>query len=379
MESNNRTASAKNSKIDSIQVLRGIAAVIVAVYHLKYLATDIPAFSQTLDFFFNSGAAGVILFFVISGFIMVYITGHKTFDPKDVLHFLIKRFVRIWPTYVLITLLFAFLTYRYQIGYQASQIIRSILFIPLTDDNPPFYGYATLSVGWSLNYEIYFYFLVGISLLFTKYRWVVFFLLVTITLVVIPQLAGHFTTDPIRHFNFGNPYINMITNPIIWNFVYGVVIGLLFITPLSNRFSSRIFSSFTLVITVTIIVVWQYLSGFFGGQGPLQWGIGSGLLFLAVLFYSSSRVIQFPQWLVRLGDISFSIYLLHLPVKLLIETIFQRVGYPLYGTGSAMFFLTMSMTIICSVLSHKYLELKFSSYVKNLFLPDRRKSVGRTA
>jgi len=370
MESSKRTAIAKDSKIDSIQVLRGIAAFAVAVYHLKYLTRDNLAFSQILDFFFNNGAAGVNLFFVISGFIMVYITGHKNFTPRGAFKFLIERFVRIWPTYLLITLLHAFLTYRSQIGSQTEQIVRSLLFIPLANDTPPFYGYATLSVGWSLNYEIYFYFLVGISLLFSKYRWTIFFILITITLIVIPLTTGHFTTDPIKNFDFGNVYINMITNPIIWNFVYGIIIGLLFINPFFNSKLSSLLSSFTLVSLIIALAVWQYLSGFFGGQGPLQWGVGSALLFLAVLFYTNNRPTQFPMWMTRLGDISFSIYLLHLPVRLLIETIFHRIGSPLYGEGSAVFFLTISLTIIFSQLSHKYLEIKLSNYAKKLLLPN---------
>ncbi len=164
----------------------------------------------------------------------------------------------------------------------------------------------------------------------------------------------------------------MITNPIIWNFVYGVLIGLLFIQPTCHRLLSQVFSSSTLVYGVVVLAVWQYLSGFFGGQGLHQWGVGSALLFIAVLFYTSNNGTQFPQWLVRLGDISFSIYLLHLPVMLLIETIFQRLGYPIYGKGSAMFFLTIAMTIIISGISHQWLELKLSNTIKNWMISSKK-------
>ena len=363
------TAITQDSKINSIQVLRGIASLIVAVYHLKYLTKEIPGLNQILNFFFDNGSAGVSLFFVISGFIMVYITDRKTFTAKKILQFIIKRFTRVWPTYILITFLSAFLIYRFQIGNQANQILRSIFFIPLADHTPPFYGYATLSVGWSLNYEIYFYILISISLFFNKYRWITFFVLITATLIVIPWYTGHLTLDPTKTFNYGNGYLNMISNPIIWNFVYGVIIGLLYTSPFFNQYLSRLFSLFTLVSVIVVVSIWQYLSGFLGGLGPFQWGIGSGLLFLAILFHTGKSTISFPKWLIHLGDISFSIYLLHLPVKLLIETIFYKIGYPAYSEGSAMFFLTISMTIIFSNLSYKYLEIRFSNYIKNLLLP----------
>ena len=355
------------NKINSIQVLRGIAASIISIYHTKDLIDPASPLKPTMDFLFSSGAAGVNLFFVISGFIMVYITRYTTSSVQSFYTFIFKRFIRIWPTYALITILYAFAVFHFNIYPEINNIISSLVFLPLTLTGPPFYGYSVLPVGWSLNYEIYFYILVGSSILFSQYKWLIFFSLIIITLIVIPLSTGHFTFDVNKTHNYNSRYINLITNPIVWNFVYGVIIGLLYTNNFSFSILTKVFSRLWIVSLFIVLAVWQYLSGFFGGLGPLQWGVGSSALFLAFIFYTSNKPIIFPSWLIKLGDMSFSIYLMHFPVKILIETIFKKLQYPVYSSGTAMFFLTISITVILSSLSYEYIEIKFSNFLRNLF------------
>ncbi|MEO6284216.1 MAG: acyltransferase [Dyadobacter sp.] len=357
-----------DSKINSIQVLRGIAALIVTIYHLKDVVKKSDPFAQELDFLFNSGPAGVALFFVISGFIMVYITRNTRGSLTGVYQFIVKRFIRIWPAYVVITVFYYLLQHRIEPD-QASltELALSIFFIPASATEPPFYGYATLPVGWSLNYEIYFYLLIAISLCFAKYRWYVFFLLIIVAMVVVPSIFGNFTLKPNEARDYGSAYLNMITNPIVWNFVYGVLLGLIYNNPALSRGFSAFFSKKWLAATCIALAGWQYVSGFFGGLGPLQWGVGSTLLFAAFIFYTKGRTIIFPAWLVRLGDISFSIYLIHLPVVVAVSYVFSRIGYPVYSTGTAMFCFSLSLTLIFSHISYEYLEIRLSNHLKGYF------------
>ncbi|REA60472.1 acyltransferase [Dyadobacter luteus] len=363
----------RSSKIQSIQILRGVAAIVVAIYHVKELTNPEEPFKAVLSFLFNNGPAGVSLFFVISGFIMVYITDNRKYSLRDIGLFFFHRFIRVWPAYAVITLAFAFIVFRFHIGWESTNIIKSLLFIPLTNDDPPYFGYSTLPVGWSLNYEIYFYFLVGLSLFFKKYKWTVFFLLILVTLVIIPVSTGHFTLDPNKTYNYGNGYLNMMTNPVIWNFVYGILIGLSFTHDTTYSKLTKVFSSKYIVSTIVILSVWQYLSGFFGGLGPLKWGLSMASLFIAFIYYTDARNSQFPKWLEAIGDMSFSIYLLHLPVRVFLEEVFRKLGYPLYSQGTAMFLLTMAMTILLSALSYRYLELRLSRFLRDLIQPSKRK------
>ena len=359
-----------DSKIDSIQVLRAAAAMAVTIYHLKDVIGKGEPFKQELDYFFNSGPSGVALFFVISGFIMVYITrNNSSFTPLAVYKFIARRLVRIWPTYAVVTIVYFF--FQSRIGLQpgaVKSLLLSLLFIPVTHTEPPFYGYAFLPVGWTLNYEIYFYGLVAFSMFFSRFRWAVFFVIILITLIIMPFTMGYLTLETQRTPDYGHGYLNMIMNPIIWNFVYGVVIGLAYINKGTYPFLASLFSRTWLVFLFVTLALWQYWSGFFGGLGPLQWGFGSSMLFIAFIFYNATRAISFPDWLVKLGDMSFSVYLVHVPVVVVVGHFFRKLGYPVYSTGTSMFVLALFVTMVISYLSYHYLELKLSNYLKS-FLP----------
>nr|WP_295921596.1 acyltransferase [uncultured Dyadobacter sp.] len=352
-------------KINSIQVLRGIAALLVTVYHLKEVMDTQDPFHREITFLFNSGPAGVSLFFVISGFIMVYIT--RTLQPsaRNILQFFAKRLIRIWPAYAVITLGYCFLLSR--LAPDAAylrQLVLSLLFIPASTAPAPFYGYATLSVGWSLNYEIYFYLLITISSFFNRFRWYAFFGLIALTLVGLPTCYGYTSFKADRSLDLGIPYLNMIANPIVWNFVYGVVIGLAYANSAMNERLSKLFSHRRVTYGMLSIVIWQFVSGFLGGFGPLEWGAGSAILFTTFVFHFQKQSQKFPPWLIHVGNISFSIYLLHLPVMVGIAFLFRKLGYPVYGQGTAMFLLSVAVTLVASNVSYEYLELKSSAWIR---------------
>lgn len=353
------------SKINSIQVLRGIAALLVTVYHLKEVMDKEDPFHREITFLFNSGPAGVSLFFVISGFIMVYITRNLRPSARNIIKFFAQRLIRIWPAYAVITLGYCFLLSR--LAPEAAylrQLVLSLLFIPTSTAPAPFYGYATLSVGWSLNYEIYFYLLITISLFFNRFRWYAFFGLIAFTLVGLPAYHGYLSFKADQSLDMGIPYLNMIANPIVWNFVYGVVIGLAYTNPAMNSRLSVLCSHRWVAYTTLSIVMWQFVSGFLGGFGPLEWGAGSAILFTTFVFHFQKQPQKFPAWLIHMGDISFSIYLLHLPVMVGIAFIFRKMGYPVYGQGTAMFLLSVAVTLVASNVSYEYLELKFSAWIR---------------
>lgn len=353
------------SKIASIQVLRGIAALIVTIYHLKEVMAEGAPFHREISFLFNSGPAGVSLFFVISGFIMVHITRALKPSGQNILRFFTKRLIRIWPAYAIITLGYCFLQSRLAPDADyLHQLVLSLLFIPTSTAPGPFYGYATLNVGWSLNYEIYFYLLIAISLFFKRFRWYAFFGFIALTLLGIPAYYGFITFKADRSIDLGIPYLNMVTNPIVWNFVYGVVAGLAYANPTMNDHLSKLFSHQWIAYGMVIVVIWQFLSGFLGGFGPLEWGAGSAVLFTTFVFHYQKQSPKFPAWLVQMGDMSFSIYLLHLPVVVGIAFLFRKMGYPVYGHGTAMFLLSIAVTLIASKVSYKYLELKFSAWIR---------------
>ncbi len=140
-------------KFISIQYLRGLAAVLVLASH----ALLYPLIEHNLTYG-RLGWLGVILFFVISGFIMVVVTGEGRFSAGG---FLRRRFIRIVPMYWGATLIAAALAllapqlFKTTV-YDTGQLVLSLLFVPFY--NPVSGGIHPLyKLGWTLNYEVFFY------------------------------------------------------------------------------------------------------------------------------------------------------------------------------------------------------------------------------
>lgn len=200
----------ENVWFDSLQALRAVAAVMVIVEHITHeihvilLKKGAPSPSWTTeDLPFGTG---VDIFFVISGFIMV-MTSRNLIGKKDGWQtFLRKRFIRIVPLYwfytslmisVLLILPSAFDTAQADVGH----FIKSYLFIP--HERPAGGIRPLLSLGWTLNYEMFFYGIFA-GLLFLPIRffgWVVAGVLVMLSLLhaYVPYewSALYFWTTPI--------------------------------------------------------------------------------------------------------------------------------------------------------------------------------------
>ncbi len=102
------------SQIKVIQALRGIAAIAVMWYHKRdFLKIEDYPLGEWLV---GKGGMGVDLFFVISGFIMVKVASGLSDKYSNQIHagvdFWIKRFTRIMPIYIFVTLLFSFLVWH---------------------------------------------------------------------------------------------------------------------------------------------------------------------------------------------------------------------------------------------------------------------------
>lgn len=357
------------NKIEVIQVIRGIAAISVVFYHCKTNLTASDSFKETLDWLFNSGAAGVDIFFVLSGFVMVY-SIENNIDEKKIssINFLLRRVIRIWPTYLFLSLIY--LMIQHYLGEVKNEInfkliVKSVLFLPTASDDPPHYGYPLLSVGWSLNYEMYFYCIFALSLLWKKYRYWFFFSFFIASLFLFPWIIKNtYSFNPNAGVYFENTYLNFMTNPIIWEFAVGALIGIIYI----NKYLYQTIQRYTpnwIPYAVLVFVVWQFVSGFRGGHGITNWGISAILLIVVSVFYFSAK--KYPQRLIFLGEISYSLYLVHLPVQLLLRLIFELNDLPMFQQGQSMLFLTVLVSLLAAYLSHELLEKRlFDLILKKL-------------
>lgn len=138
-------------KLLNLQSLRAYGALAVAFYHTGFsLCLGRP-----------TGSFGVGIFFVISGFIMAMICNT---NPR---HFLARRIARVVPLYWVLTLAVFFIGTMapYLLSSTAANpvfLVKSLFFIPYFNHGAFF---PILFLGWTLNYEMYFYLLIAIALL----------------------------------------------------------------------------------------------------------------------------------------------------------------------------------------------------------------------
>ena len=310
--------------IYSIQYLRAIAALMVAANHVITYPFDV-----------ETGEQGVDIFFVISGFIMVYIMEK---NQRSWSRFLKARFFRIAPLYYLCTI-FAVI-----IGYieipNLLHSIQTVTFIKFYKTSPP------LAVGWTLEYEFIFYLLCSFSILiFKKQKNQIFLILAMLLSAVVLIDFIIFSEKKYGHFA---------------EFGLGVLVYLIYrlnvLAKVSqNYFIFFIFLGFFLLIISDIYIYkdnFTYLRFIF-------WGIPSFLIVLS--FISLEDKIFKSNFFRYLGDASYSIYLTHLPFIYILKSTFN---YNKENSSYLMQILVFSLIVLFACLVHTYVEKFISNYIE---------------
>lgn len=274
-------------EVRSIQYLRGVAAFGVLIYHAVDRAGGV----------FGVGAAGVDVFFVISGFIMWVVTCRRPPTPGQ---FLLRRVERIVPLYWMTTLGVAALAIVVPAAFPAMRptaphVIQSLLFVPHHNEAGLI---APLIVpGWTLNYEMFFYVLFAAALLAPpKLRaWLLSAALVA--LVAIRPLG-----------DTQNPIWATYTNPLLLEFGAGVWLGKCWS---ADRLPGRGVSWLLVALGFAGFAATALSGVDVEPARVLYWGLPALLIVTGAV--SLERHGPIPNWrpLQALGDASYSVYLVH--------------------------------------------------------------------
>lgn len=277
----------KRPTIAGIQYLRGIAAMMVVFHHVRHVFGDVSEWT-------NFGMRGVDIFFVISGFIMAYITPlsrHKMVDRlSDMRFFWLKRLVRIVPLYwIALTLSVVFL---YKIDITAPGLIRDFLFFPRFNPQFPEKIWPALVPGWTINYEMFFYLIFGISILFGSWR-----LLVTALVIISLGIVG-------AYWQFGSAPMRFYTSTIMVEFFFGMMLLSVW------RYLSAVgVRRYRWIWWACLVGGFLMLAVNLPGPEFLVHGILAACIVLGAIF--ALEDIRIPPLRI-LGEASYSIYLFHL-------------------------------------------------------------------
>ncbi|MES2741615.1 MAG: acyltransferase [Pseudomonadota bacterium] len=370
--------TAPAGKLDWLQGLRGLAALLVVLTHGRYFLTGTPG--QALgEALLRPGAAGVDLFFLISGFIMVHATAASHGGAGDASRYLLKRFFRIWPVYAVLTAVGVYATrgpgWLFDSG-NLGALTQGLLFLPVDGGAPPYYD-LPYRLGWTLNFEMYFYLVFAASMRFGRQRWLAFGAWLGVTLIGLPLAYGQAVTlDVRRDYHLPLAYLNQISNPIIWNFVAGVAIGKLYQSRLA--LPAGVATNNLLFVSVALALWWAY-SGGATFHGVNNMGAGPAMVLLCVALASKRMPIVMPRCMVWLGEISFSLYLCHFIVFKLLTSTLVALGMQARTHDWPYVFVATALAIPVAAVSHRYLELGLSGWLRSMALARYERGQASTA
>jgi exopolysaccharide production protein ExoZ len=327
--------------LQSIQVLRGIAAIMVVVTHASAS--------------FGVGSAGVDIFFVISGFIMVHTTYYNRGRLRPSL-FLKRRIARVVPLYWLCSAVPAA-----HHEAQIRTILASLFFIPVKNSDGAIQ--TILQSGWTLNFEMFFYVTFAVCLMLPG-KLVYPGILGALSALVVAGIICRPTTAALIYW----------TNPLLIEFMFGMAIAIAY----ERGFRMpRPAAMFLIAIGVlTFFVFWwdgyQTPDRVFAGSLTLWWGIPSALIVGGAAF-ADWRTPSSRLWAAALllGNASYSIYLVHLIVFGLL-----RSAGP--GIDSLPAFFHVVAAIAVGVLIYLLIEKRIASALRPV-LSDKPRDISTPA
>jgi len=277
----------------SIQSLRGVAALSVLLFHISQWQ-PIPAGMTGTP---SIGSAGVDLFFVISGVVLWLSVNQRDQSAKQ---FLLGRALRVVPAYWIATLVVASLVLidaKNLTAAHFSPLHRALSLLLIPHLNPAGEPFPLLPVGWSLTYEALFYLVMAISLWRKPSNPLIF-----VTMGLIGCWMFGFISSEAAF---------LIANPMLTEFIFGLLIGQAL---LSRALPGPRLSLALLVLGIGLLAAQHAAVTDFGFWRALVWGGPSALIVAGVAGIEASKRWPRLALLEGLGEISYSLYLVHWPV-----------------------------------------------------------------
>lgn len=343
-----------------LESLRGIAATIIVLHHLKSLS---PNLAQS-DFMQNSSLA-VDFFFVLSGFVISLNYNNLLIKLDKVILFIKKRFFRLYPLHVILLFLYLIIEIlkfllEYKTGLKSNEqafsvsnfstLISNLFLLQGIIDKELSFN----EVSWSISFEFYTYILFALMILFIKNKVI---LKIVISIIVITSLVSVYKLNLMDETNRLG-YLRCL-----YSFFLGVLIYYLNVKLQNLNLS---------ILEIPVVIISIYLYCYIPNTAfmPIIFGI-----LIIILNQTKNGIIKSflnNKVLIYVGKISYSIYMIH---YLIIWTHIQFLRF-LMGTKTEIinnytylklndlqsFLVIISViffVLIASSISYKYVENKF--------------------
>lgn len=280
-----------SNRFVSIQYLRALAAILVAIQHANSgpIHVDLTRLEP--------GRFGVNLFFVISGYIMWATTTAARRSPRQ---FWMARIIRVVPLYWIFTSLYLaiFMLHPAALNHPSNDLVhiaKSYAFVPavhpLLQDIVPVY-----SLGWTLNYEMFFYAVFGLALFIDNQG----ARLAIVTLTLGGLVVAGFAWRP------AGPILHTYTSELFVEFLCGTLIA-----AASDRLMASGPRAAVPILGAAVLWLAATYAGKFDGSYMLMYGLPAALTVAGLIGLEHALRMRPSNFALLVGDASYSLYLCH--------------------------------------------------------------------
>lgn len=386
---------AQNSKLESLHILRGLAAFYVMVGHVRWLliapnadffktpVSGLDKFLIYLVSIFRFGHEAVFVFFLLSGFVIhlsiskqIVLTGKLKFTFKD---YFFKRFRRIYPPFIVAltvtfvldsialnlefpshnhTTIYSIINESFNFAFSLPSLIGNLLF------SYPQHAIIWGSDGplWSLKYEWWFYMLYPLFLAINKWNSITSFVVVyAIKLLSFAILPVNTLLGDVLYF-FDLWFIGAIMADI---YTKRININIKYLIPLVLLFPCCLFRETWL--SYLPVNTWRYCGNILFGLGII------GIIATCISFDKNIVKMRLAKLLLFLGDISFSLYVIHLPFLLFFSGWLMQqspdgsLPFHFWYIIPAIIFCTLMGWLCYQIAERPMIDRNYRFYYKNLF------------
>lgn len=341
--------------------LRAVAALLVVLFHVgmnlakdKYFGATAAPLAEWVWF---GGDAGVAFFFVLSGFIIHHIHAQDHGHPERLRDYVLKRVIRIYPSYVIIfvgvcLLALPFEELRATLPQDPWVIAKSLMLLPQDRTVVGGTGAPVIVVAWSLQFEVMFYALVGLAIFS---RPLARCAMAVMAVCMVWHLGWGDDRFPLRfvgshhllQFAMGMWAAHAVRNGAPWRHPGWKALG-----------AAAGFAA-------TAVVSTWHMDRYVREWADMAYGSASALGIVAAIWYERATPAERLRTLPPvLGDASYVLYLVHFPLVAAMSKVCAAV---LPGTTLWAVLAAMGITVVCVVVSvafHVWVEAPLTAWLQ---------------
>lgn len=350
-----------NNRLEALQVLRAIAAgMVVFVHALSTYRDKVDALTPSM-FNFGLGELGVKLFFCISGFIIFASTESLQPGLRSFSYFMRRRLICIAPLYWVATIIYAIKLALQGNAPEGSSLAYSLLFIPFKDAAGLMR--PILGAGWTLNYEMFFYLVLGGALFAPRAV-----RLITVPIVMLALIWARSHGLIVEGLGFWGDALYLLSDTYLLFFITGIFIASISkLKALHTSLHLKWHVACAIVVLALIGLVWvsSFIHLHAGGALSLEIVVCGICVLLSVVATSAANAdsnnSKLRHAVVLAGDGSYSTYLTHGFVM----GPAARLLHMLHLDGVAIVF-SLAMVVACTFVGMMIFKFVENPLLKNM-------------